>query len=103
MASMAKTAGFYARIEPGLKESAEAIFKELGIPASVAITMFYRQVVEHNGLPFPVTLRRAPRAMSEMTMEELDAEIQKGVDEMEAGKAIPAEAAFQEIRRELGI
>ncbi len=42
---MAKSAKVYARIEPELKEKAENILSAPGIPASSAITMFYRQIV----------------------------------------------------------
>ena len=41
---MAKSANLNARIEPELKEQAEEILAALGIPASNAITMFYRQI-----------------------------------------------------------
>ena len=48
----AKTANVTARIQPEIKESAEAILEKLGIPVSVFIDMTYRQVIEHNGIPF---------------------------------------------------
>ena len=41
---MAKSANVYARIEPEIKEQAEMILNALGIPASNAITMFYKQI-----------------------------------------------------------
>ena len=53
---MAKSANLYARIEPEVKEQAEAILSALGIPASNAITMFYKQVILQRGLPFEVKL-----------------------------------------------
>ncbi|WP_373691153.1 type II toxin-antitoxin system RelB/DinJ family antitoxin, partial [Endozoicomonas sp. SESOKO3] len=40
-----------ARIEPDVKEHAEAIFKKLGLNATDAITLFYKQVGLCNGLP----------------------------------------------------
>ena len=40
---MAKSANLYARIEPNVKNEAEAILSQLGIPASNAINMFYKQ------------------------------------------------------------
>lgn len=49
---MAKSANLYARIEPDVKEKAESILTALGIPASNAITMFYKQIILHKGLPF---------------------------------------------------
>jgi len=49
---MAKTANLYTRIDPELKEQAEHILNSLGLPPSSAITMFYKQVVLQQGLPF---------------------------------------------------
>ena len=40
----AKTANVTARIQPEIKEQAEAILSQLGIPVSVFIDMAYRQV-----------------------------------------------------------
>ena len=57
---MAKSANLYARIEPEVKEQAEAILSALGIPASNAITMFYKQVILQRGLPFEVKLPEHP-------------------------------------------
>lgn len=47
-----KTANVTARIQPEVKERAETILGELGIPVSVFIDMTYRQVIAHNGIPF---------------------------------------------------
>ncbi len=43
-----------ARIEPALKQDAEAVFQKLGLSHSQAIAMFYRQVTMQHGLPFDV-------------------------------------------------
>ncbi len=40
------------RVDDTLKKQAEAIFSELGINLSVATTMFLKQVVRYNGIPF---------------------------------------------------
>jgi addiction module RelB/DinJ family antitoxin len=49
-----KTGTIRARVDPRLKERAEATFAEVGLSASAAITLFYSQVVRHGGLPFDV-------------------------------------------------
>ena len=49
-----KSANLYARIEPDVKEQAEGILAALGIPASNAINMFYKQIILQRGLPFEV-------------------------------------------------
>ena len=56
---MAKSANLYARIEPEIKEQAEKILSTLGIPASNAINMFYKQIILQRGLPFEVKIPSA--------------------------------------------
>jgi DNA-damage-inducible protein J len=51
---MAKTETIRARVEPELKREAEAVLKALGLNASEAITLFYRQVALRRGLPFEI-------------------------------------------------
>jgi DNA-damage-inducible protein J len=53
---MPKTAVISARVDPELKQSAEKVFQELGLTASQAITLFYKQVELERGLPFAVRL-----------------------------------------------
>ena len=43
-----------ARVEPDLKRQAEELFSELGLSTTEAITLFYKQVTVHRGLPFDV-------------------------------------------------
>jgi len=100
---VAKSANLYARIEPDLKEQAEAILSALGIPASNAITMFYKQIILNNGLPFEVKLPEYPLDVSCMTAVQLDAELEKGYADMKAGRTVPAQQAFTDIRKELGL
>lgn len=49
---MAKTAQIRARTDPKTKRDAERILQKLGLDASAAINMFYRQIVMQEGLPF---------------------------------------------------
>ena len=100
---MAKSANLYARIEPDLKEQAEMILSALGIPASNAITMFYKQIVLNNGLPFEVKLPEHPLDVSRMTEAQFEAKLEKGYEDIEAGRTIPADRAFADIRKELGL
>ena len=100
---MAKTANLYVRIEPELKEEAESILTALGIPASNAITMFYKQIVLQNGLPFDVKLPDHPVNASLMTPEQLDAELEKAYASMKANETVSFEDAFSGIRRKYGV
>lgn len=100
---MAKTANLYARIEPDIKEQAETILTALGIPASNAITMFYKQIILQGGIPFDVKLPATPLDFSTLSKEEIDIELEKGYREIAEGKAVPAEKAFDDLRQRFGI
>ena len=56
---MNKTTSVTARIEPQLKENVEIIFDRLGLTTAQAITLFFRQVEMHAGLPFAVRVYNA--------------------------------------------
>lgn len=67
----AKSANLYARIEPHVKEQAESILSALGIPASNAINMFYKQIILQRGLPFEVKMPSA-RPVDMSTLSEVE-------------------------------
>ena len=101
---MAKTANLYARIEPELKAQAEAILAALGIPASNAITMFYKQIILQRGLPFEIKLPAGgPPDLAALTEAQLDAVLQAGYDDAQAGRTQPADRVFEAIRREADV
>lgn len=102
---MAKTTSVFARVEPELKDMAENVLEQLGIPMSNAIGMFLKQVVLQRGLPFDVKLPELTRpvATGSLTKTELDVELQKGYDDYLAGRSRPANEAFQQMERELGL
>ena len=96
-----KTANLYARIEPDLKEQAEAILSALGVPASNAITMFYRQIVLHRGLPFDVRLPSGTIVEYEaLSRDELNAELEKGYQDIISGNVKPATEVFNRIKKD---
>jgi len=66
---MAKTATIRARIEPELKSEAEEILTRLGLNATQAIGLFYRQLVLQKRIPLDLAL---PNATTRQTFEETD-------------------------------
>ena len=100
----AKSANLYARIEPDVKVQAEEILSALGIPASNAINMFYKQIILHRGLPFEVKIPSTrPVNIAELTETEFNAELEKGYADMAAGSIKPARQAFADIHKDFGI
>lgn len=68
---MSKTTTVRARIEPDLKQHAEAVFERLGLNATQAISMFYRQVELRGGLPFDVVI---PNLVTRQTFQDTDSD-----------------------------
>ncbi|MBQ8417420.1 MAG: type II toxin-antitoxin system RelB/DinJ family antitoxin [Phascolarctobacterium sp.] len=97
----AKTANVLARVEPDVKEQAEAIMAQLGIPASVVINMLYKQIIMRKAIPFPLMVVERPKARDEMSDEEFAREISIGLEQAERGEGVPAREFFKQIRREL--
>ena len=101
---MAKSTNLYVRVEPDVKENAETILTQLGIPMSNAVGMFLKQVILRRGIPFDVVLPTAqPLDISMLTVEEFHAELEKGYADVEKGNVIPAKEALASLRSELGI
>lgn len=100
----AKSANVYVRIEPDVKEQAENILTALGIPASNAINMFYKQIILNRGLPFDVKLPKENIVnVAEMTDIQLHEELEKGYADMITGKTKPVRQIFSDIRKDYGI
>lgn len=51
-----KTAAVHSRINPEIKQQAEAILHRLGLSPTEAIRMFYTQITLRNGIPFEVSI-----------------------------------------------
>ena len=98
---MAKTANLYARIEPDVKEQAESILSTLGISASNAINMFYKQIILQRGLPFEVKIPGTrPEDVSTLSDAEMDEELEKGYADMKEGRTRSVKSVFADIRKD---
>ena len=94
-----KTANVTARIQPDIKESAEAILERLGIPVSVFIDMTYRQVIANNGVPFPLHVPNTITARDEMNDVQFDSMMEMGLGQAKEDKARPAKEVFSDLRK----
>lgn len=100
---MSKTSSVFTRIEPELKEQAEQVLSQLGLPMANAINLFLRQVVLQNGIPFAVKLPESrPADISLLSPEQLDSEIQKGFDDLSTGGVMPSNQVQAEVRKLYG-
>lgn len=99
---MEKTSTLNLRVDPNVKKDAEAVLKKLGIPMSVAVDMYLHQISLTGGIPFSVTLPKAPRSIDSdrMTSEEINTKLEEGYANMKAGRVQDASDAFRKFRED---
>ena len=89
-----KTANVLARVEPDVKEQAEAIMAKLGIPASTVINMLYKQIIMTRSIPFTLSVPSAPIARDEMDTATFNAMMEEGLSQAKAGQGYSLDEAF---------
>lgn len=76
----------------------------MGISPSSAIQMLYSQIVLNNGMPFDLRLPTTkPLSVGAMTTEQLNAELQKGMDSINVGNVYSADEVDEILAKEFGI
>lgn len=95
-----KTANVMVRVEPTVKEQAEAVMETLGIPASVVINTLYKQIIMTQSIPFPLAIPTMPVARDEMDDVAFNAMMARGLDEAKTGKSRMVSDVFADLRQE---
>ena len=96
-----KTANVLARVEPDVKEKAEAIMAQLGIPASVVINMLYKQIIMTKSIPFSLSIPAEPITRDEMNQKQFDEMMGIGLAQAKKGETILVEDAFKNLLEEV--
>ena len=92
-----KTASVNSRMRMDIKQQAEGILDRLGIPRSVAIDMYYRQIIAHNGIPFSVTIPGSVPARDEMTTAQFDQMMATGLRQAKEDDSFGVDEVFSEL------
>lgn len=93
-----KTANVNARIDRNVKTQAEAILSKIGLPRSVAIDAFYRQIIFHGGIPFALTVPESKLpAFDEMSVAEFDQMMATGLAQAKADDSFDTDEVFEEL------
>ena len=101
---MSKTSRVFARVEPDIKEQAEQVLNELGIPMSNAIGLFLKQVVLQRGIPFEMKLpAKKPTALGALSDDQLNEELNCGIADFENGNYTTSEDLSDKFRKAYGI
>ncbi|MBQ4092724.1 MAG: type II toxin-antitoxin system RelB/DinJ family antitoxin, partial [Firmicutes bacterium] len=72
-----KTTTFQMRINPEVKQSAEALFASYGLTLTDAVNVFIRQSLNSNGLPFLLSPENEEQLKTK-AMKRLMAEVETG-------------------------
>lgn len=93
-----KTANVNARIDRNVKTQAEAILSKIGLPRSVAIDAFYRQIIFHGGIPFALTVPESKLpAYDEVSVAEFDQMMATGLAQAKADDSFDTDEVFEEL------
>ena len=97
---MEKTLTLNVRVNPDVKQNAENVLKRLGVPLATAVDMFLRQIAMTGGIPFSISLPKAPDMVNAdaMTAKEIHDGLKAGYDDMLAGRVQDAASAFADFR-----
>ena len=101
---MANTSTVYARIDPELKSDVEDILGQLGLTPSAVVQMLYSQIRLTRSIPFEIKLPpKKPLSLTDLSSEQLSAELQKGMDDVKAGRVYSADEVEEMLKKEFGI
>ena len=66
------TSNMSIRIDSDVKAKAQALFSALGIDMTTAINIFLRQAIQHQGIPFSITLTKPNQETLDAMAEVID-------------------------------
>lgn len=89
-----RNANVMARVDPDIKERAEQIMAQLGLPVSVVINALYRQIIMNNAIPFSIAISTNIPSRDKMTDEEFNEMMAKELAEAKTDYGKPLDEAF---------
>ena len=97
---MEKNATLNIRVNSEVKRSAEAVLTQLGVPMATAIDIFLKQVTLTGGIPFAITLPKAPdnKNMDMMNVSQIRENLNDGMADIEAGRVRLARETFDRFK-----
>lgn len=99
---MENTATLSLPINPSVKQQAEHILSNLGIPLATAIDIYLRQITIVGGIPFSIRMAPVPDTMNAdmMSAEEINQSLEAGYQDAISGHTRDADAVFADLRKQ---
>ncbi|MCM1368461.1 MAG: type II toxin-antitoxin system RelB/DinJ family antitoxin [Roseburia sp.] len=93
-----KSANVSVRVQPEIKEQAEAVLAQLGLPVSVLIDTLYRQIIYTGGIPYSLSVPKL-KTRDDISTTEFDAMMEKGYAQAVNGQAVDLDTAFDALHK----
>ena len=98
---MGKTATLNIRVNPDVKENAESVLAQLGIPMATVIDMYLKQISLVGGIPFSIVLPKAANSVNAdmMSATQIHQKLEKGYADIEKGNVEDPEVRKEAAKR----
>lgn len=93
-----KSANVSVRVQPEIKQQAEAVMEQLGLPVSVVIDTLYRQIIYTGGIPYSLTVPKIP-TLDSMDKTDFNAMMEQGYNQAINVEGVELDAAFNDLRK----
>lgn len=100
--SVNKTSNIYVRIDPETKKEAETVLNKVGLTMSQAITLFIKQLIIHNGIPFEISGAPKHLQLDEMSRNKIITKLHEGSDDFSKGDYTQIEEFEKEMKDKYG-
>ena len=101
---MAKSENIFVRVEPQVKEQAEAVLDQLGIPMSNAVGMFLHQVVLQKGIPFEIKIPNSkPLVLNSLSDEEFNTIMENGMKDYADNRVHTSQEVRMQMKRNFNV
>lgn len=95
-----KSANVSVRVQPEIKQKAEAVLEQLGIPVSVLIDSLYRQIIMTGSIPYSFSIPSL-QTRDTMTDTQFNEMMAKGLREAKSERGLSVDDAFGEINKSI--
>lgn len=92
-----KSANVTARVQPEIKQQAEAVLNRIGLPVSVLIDTLYRQIIMTGGVPYSLTVPKLS-TRDNLTDEQFNQMMETGYNQAKSDEGLSISEAFDKIR-----
>ena len=89
-------------VNPSVRQQAEQILSNLGIPLATAIDIYLRQITIVGGIPFSIRMAPVPDTMNAdmMSADEINRSLEAGYQDAISGCTRDADDVFADLRKQ---